>query len=153
MNDAISKLVTGHALDINGTFTVTAAMARQVSISASSDITDLGDAPAKPQPVVLDPKELVNGNKMAFQDATGALVQFQNVTVSDINTYQDFKVSTDGMNKATIASNFMSRVMTGYKAPRGRQHAQVDHRHRLPGLQRHDLGPHGGRLRAVTCPA
>ena len=117
LNEAISALVTGHALEINGTYNVTTDGERQVVVTASSDITDQGVAQVKPQPVVLDPKDLPNGNKMVFADAAGALVQFQNVTVSDINKYQDFMASTDGMNKATVASNFMTRQNSTYKAP------------------------------------
>ena len=54
---------------------------------------------------------------LAFQAASGALVQFQNVTVSDINMYQDFMASADGMNKVTLASSFMKRQSATYMAP------------------------------------
>jgi hypothetical protein len=117
--EPFTKLVTGHALSIIGIFKVDQGGEREVLVSKESDVVDQGDAPVKPMPVIVDPKALVNGGDASvFQDASGALVQFQNVVVSDINSYQDFDVSTDGMtNKATIASSFLSRVMQGYKAP------------------------------------
>lgn len=117
MDEPITKLTMGHAVDVIGSLAVSSSGERTIVLSTEANIVDKGDAPSKPLPVVLDPKALVNGTAMPFLDAAGALVQFQTVTVSDINKYQDFNVSTDGMNKATIASNFMRSTTPMYMAP------------------------------------
>ena len=117
MNSVLNKLAMWDAVNVTGTYTVTSTGARQVVLAKETDIVDSGAAPTLPTPVLLDPQALANGNTMAFADANSALVQFQGVAVSDINKYQDFNVSTDGVNKATIASNFMTLTTKNYMAP------------------------------------
>ncbi len=121
-DEAFTKIPTGNAVKITGRLSALPTGAREVDLLLATDIVDQGKAQMQPVPVMQDPKSLRNvsngGHASNFFAAQGALVQFQNVTVTKINAmYQDFDVSADGKNAATLAGNFLRVKDPAYTAP------------------------------------
>jgi hypothetical protein len=128
---AMDALKTGDLVEISGQLDSFGASGTRYVDVFGGKVLGMGPAPMQPTPVVVADPTMFAGKSplpQAFVDASGALVQFQNVQVTAADTAFpfDFVVNTGTTGGANIASNYLRILVNNYMAPtKGTKYASV----------------------------